>query len=257
MAQSARQLDPDLMDHASSIRLLVGHRLIGAPEIRMDVPPPTDVAEAEALARDARARLGVDGPLPALADVCERFGLYLLAVDRDADGASMVLDGVDGIGAAVIGSQADPGCRRSRAVRQLGRRLFGAAHSADAFVKAFLLPAPALRQEWPADPDQRRQTLVRVAGTYRVSWPLVVQRAGDLGLIDAAEQQSLAAAVPVRGDFLAQLGTVPVEDLAVGTTGAAWKRAVLAAYGSSLITGERALELLYGALTGPKDLPSR
>ncbi|QUQ71980.1 hypothetical protein [Kutzneria sp. CA-103260] len=244
----------DLKDHASSVHWLVEHGLIGAPEIHMAAAPPTGVAEAEALAREARAQLEIDGPLPALADVCERFGLYLLVVDHAADGASMTLDGV---GAAVIGGQADPGHRRSAAARELGRHLFGDAHNVDAFAAALLLPASALRQEWPGDPSRRRPALVRVAGTYRVSWNLAVQRAGDLGLIDAVEQQSLAATPPVVGDFLAQLGTVPVEDLTVGTTGAAWKRAVLAAYGNSLITGTRALELLHGAVDGLEDLPSR
>ncbi|MFI9386079.1 ImmA/IrrE family metallo-endopeptidase [Kutzneria sp. NPDC052558] len=254
MAQPARPLDPDLTDHASSVRLLVEHRLIGAPEIRMDEPPPTGAAEAEALARDARARLGVDGPLPALADVCARFGLYLLVVDSDAEGSWTALDGV---GAAVIGGRTDSGGRRARAARQLGRHLFGEAHGIDAFARAFLVPAPALRQEWPADPRLRRPALVRVAGACRVSWDLVVRRAVDLGLVDEGEQRSLAAATPVLGDFLAQLGAAPVEDLPVGATGAAWKRAVLAAYGSSLITGEQALDLLHGALTGSADLPSR
>ena len=269
-ARAAWRLDVDLEDHASSIRWLIERGLIDVPEIRMAAATPTDVAEAEALAREARGRLGVDGPLPALADVCERFGLYLLVVDRDADGASMLLDELDGVGAAVIGGQADPGRRRTTAAHELGHHLFGDAYSSDvgvsaddrervidAFARELLLPAVALRLDWPTDADQHWAALVRVAGTYRVSWSLVVQRAYDLGLVDAVEKRSLDAGVPVRGDFLAQLGSAPIEDLAVGTTGAAWKRAVLAAYGRSLITGVRALELLHGAARGPEDLPSR
>jgi transcriptional regulator with XRE-family HTH domain/Zn-dependent peptidase ImmA (M78 family) len=240
---------------------------------RLDVDleaTPTDAAAAEALARAARARLGIDGPLPELADVCERFGLYLLVVDRDADGASMLLDELEGVGAAVIGGQADPGRRRSTAAHELGHHLFGDAYSSDvgvssddrervidAFVREFLLPAAAMRLDWPADSEQHWTALVRVAGTYRVSWRLAVHRAVDLGLIDATEQRLLEARTPVLGDFLGQLGITPVGDLTSGTTGAAWKRAVLAAYRRSLITGVRALQLLHGAAHGPEDLPSR
>jgi transcriptional regulator with XRE-family HTH domain/Zn-dependent peptidase ImmA (M78 family) len=269
-ARAAWRLDVDLTDHASSIRWLIERGLIDAPEIRLVAATPTDVAEAEALAREARARLGVDGPLPALADVCERFGLYLLVVDRDADGASMLLDELDGVGAAVIGGQAEPGRRRSTAAHELGHHLFGDAYSSDvgvsaddrervidAFAREFLFPAAALRLAWPTDADQHWPILVRLAGTYRVSWTVVVQRSRDLGLIDAAEKRALDARKPVRGDFLALLGTAPAEDLTAGTTGSTWKRAVLAAYRRSLITGVRALQLLYGAARGPEDLPSR
>ena len=271
--QSARaswRLDVDLEDHASSVRWLIERELIGTPEIRLASASPAEAAMAEALAREARVRLGVDGPMPALADVCERFGLYLLVVDRDADGASMLLDELDDVGVSVIGGRADAGRRRSTAAHELGHHLFGDAYSSDvgvsadgrervidAFARAFLLPATALTQDWPTDADQHWPTLVRAAGTYRVSWGLVVQRARDLGLIDAAEKRLLDARTPVRGDFFAQLGTAPAEDLTVGTTGGAWKRAVLAAYRRSLITGARALELLHGAVRGPEDLPSR
>jgi transcriptional regulator with XRE-family HTH domain len=269
-ARAAWRLDVDLEDHASSIRWLGGRGLIDPPEIRMTVSAPTEVAEAESLAREARARLAVDGPLPALADVSERFGLYLLVVDRDADGASMLLDDLDGVGAAVIGGQADAARRRSTAAHELGHHLFGDAYSSDvgvsvgdreriidAFAREFLLPAATLRREWPADSEQWWPTLVRLAGTFRVSWRLAVHRARDLDLMDAADARTLDARTPVLGDFLAQLGSAPAADLGVGATGAAWKRAVLAAYRRSLITGVRALELLHGAAQGPEDLPSR
>jgi transcriptional regulator with XRE-family HTH domain/Zn-dependent peptidase ImmA (M78 family) len=269
-ARAAWRLDVDLEDHASSVRWFIERGLIDAPEIRLAAATPTDAAAAEALARAARARLGIDGPLPELADVCERFGLYLLVVDRDADGASMLLDELEGVGAAVIGGQADPGRRRSTAAHELGHHLFGDAYSSDvgvssddrervidAFVREFLLPAAAMRLDWPADSEQHWTALVRVAGTYRVSWRLAVHRAVDLGLIDATEQRLLEARTPVLGDFLGQLGITPVGDLTSGTTGAAWKRAVLAAYRRSLITGVRALQLLHGAAHGPEDLPSR
>ena len=269
-ARAAWRLDVDLEDHASSIRWLIGRGLIDAPEIRLTAATPTDVPAAEALAREARTRLGIDGPLPALADVCEHFGLYLLVVDRDVDGASMLLDEVDGLGAAVIGGRADAGRRRATAVHELGHHLFGDAYSSDvgisvgvrervidAFAREFLLPAVALRREWPTDPDRHWPALVRLAGTYRVSWRLAVHRVLDLGLIDDTEMRSLEARTPVLGDFLGHLGTAPVEDLAVGTTGAAWKRTVLAAYRRSLITGVRALELLHGAADGLADLPTR
>jgi len=267
--------DVDLENHARDVTMLGKLGLIGEPELRLPAAAtPANRTEAESLATSVRQALGLPaGALPELADVSERWGLYLLVVDRDADGASMLLDSPPGVGAAVIGGRTDPGRRRSTAAHELAHHLFGDAYSSDVrvsinaedreqvidwFARALLLPTADLRQQWPegADEDAQWHTLVRIAGAYRVSWSLAVQTARDAGVIDAAATSSFVARRPVRGDFLAQLGTAPSEDLRTGTTGPAWKQAVLAAHEGSWITGGRALTLLHGAIPSLDDLPA-
>ncbi|MCK2240768.1 MULTISPECIES: ImmA/IrrE family metallo-endopeptidase [unclassified Crossiella] len=277
-ARMAWRLDVDLEAHAADVRLLAQEGFLGAPALLLPaaVTCPADLAAAESYAATVRGLMGQSsGPLGPLTEVCERWGLYLLVVDRDADGASTLIEEFPGVGAAVIGGQAPPGRRRATAAHELGHHLLGDAYSSDvgvsimrsdrerlidAFACALLLPGADVAGHWakadPTESDWQWRTLVRVAGSYRVSWSVAVQRARDLGLLDSAEARMLVAHRPVFGDFLAQLGAPPEEDLTLGDTGPNWRRAVLAAYSDSLITGKRAIELLHGAITRLDELPS-
>lgn len=272
------RLDIDLQTHAANVAWLADHDLLTTPELRLapGTPTPTNRSDAEKLAIEVRDRLGLSaGPLPSLAAVCERWGLYPLVVDRDADGATMLVDTPADLGAAVIGGQADPGRRRTTAAHELGHHLFGDAYSSDvgvsidrnereqvidSFAWALLLPEADFRQAWQRCHERTSdlwRTLVWIAGRYRVSWGVVVQRARGADLISGETARTYAARRPVRGDFLAELGTAPEEDLTIGSAGPKWTRAVLAAYQDALITGRRAMELLPGAVRRPEDLPSR
>src|SRR5262249_36253140 len=109
---SSRQrylLDADLERHARDTERLIGDGFLQVPELPPLGPVP-DEAAAGAAAQAARAVIQQPGdPLGPLADVAEHFGLYLTVVDRDADGASLLLDKG---GVAVVGSRAEPGRRR-------------------------------------------------------------------------------------------------------------------------------------------------
>src|SRR5262249_3300286 len=150
-------------------------------------------AAARAAAQATRAVIQQpNDPLGPLADVAEHFGLYLTAVDRDADGASLLLDKG---GVAVVGSRAEPGRRRWTAAHELGHHLFqdayhsdigvAAAESArerviDAFAGEFLLPQQELRRAWQrfqGAEEGPRQPLMWLSATYRVSWSAVVAAA--------------------------------------------------------------------------------
>ncbi|MCP3800368.1 XRE family transcriptional regulator [Allokutzneria sp. A3M-2-11 16] len=267
-ARTVWRLDVDLESHADDLGFLAELGLIDQLAVSFGC------VDADKLATAAREHLGIPhGPLPPLAEVTERFGLYLLVVDRDVDGASMLLDEPVSVGVAVIGGQADPGRRRFTAAHELGHHLLGDAYNSDvggshddrealidAFARAFLLPESDLRSEWRTvggDEDEQWRALLRLAGRYRVSWSVAVQRARELGLISPEVARVLRPRCPVRGDFFAELGVAPDEDLKLGATGPAWKRAVLRAYERSLITGNRALELLHGAVSSKNDLPLR
>jgi hypothetical protein len=61
---------------------------------------------------------------------------------------------------------------------------------------------------------------------------------------------------PQRGEFLEVLGQEPLEDLTPGETSPQWRRAVLAAWRSGMITASRVVELLHEAIT-ESDLPDQ
>lgn len=259
-------LDADLETHTRDTEMLIGHDLLHPPPLglRPKVPDRESARELASRIR-ASARIGSE-PIESMPSLAESFGLYLTVCDRDVEGASLIHDG---FGVAVIGGHAPPGRRRFTAAHELGHHLqqdvyhsdAGVASSRDdrealidAFAAELLLPEAAIRAAWPA--QSPRQALVLLAGRYRVSWSVVVDSCLRLGLITQPESQRLRAETPVRGDFLAVLGYEPVQDLVVGETGPAWRRAVLAAWQQAIITADRAVELLRGAIT-PDDLPSR
>lgn len=228
---------------------------------------PTRRVSSEEDARDfARAtRVYIDhtrGALPSIADVAEACGLYLLVVDKDVEGASLTPE--VGFGVAVLGGRAEPGRRRFTAAHEIGHHLLGDAYHSDAgvgssrdererqidvFASELLLPLDDVKGRWAALPgDDAWERLVSLAGDYRTSWAVAVRTARVSGVLSPEESRQLQARTPQRGDFVALLGTAPVEDLSVGSTGARWRQAVLRAYRDGMITKPRAVEMLHGAL---------
>jgi hypothetical protein len=251
-------LDADLAQHARDARWLVTAGLLRIPPSW--TRQATTVAEAQQVARDLRVylRLAPSAPVGPIATVCEAVGLYICAVDRSGGGASL---GVDGYGVAVVGAASDPGRRRFTAAHELGHHVLGDAYSSDltftgrndsertvdAFASEFLLPAAHVAAVLDATPAaDQRAALIALSAEFRVSWSLTVRTAAARAGL--AELQ-LRAAPPVAADFLLLPGGEPTPDLEVGTTGPAWRRAVLAAFTQAKITAERAVELLHGAVT--------
>jgi transcriptional regulator with XRE-family HTH domain len=274
-ARAVWRLDIDLDAHSRDATWLAQEGLLPTPAVpdwpREDM---SDLQSARVFAQRVRSSMSaVSGPLGPLADVCAHWGLYVLAVDRDADGASMQLDDAPGFGAAVIGSQLDPGRRRFTAAHELGHHLLKDPYSSDVgvsasrdererlingFAQELLLPGADLRAALAeVDETERWATMVRLAADYQVSWSMIVRAAQSYRLISSSESSALAARRPVHGDFLAVLGRAPAPDLALGTTASSWKQAVLTAYRRALITAPRALELLHGAADSVDELPAR
>lgn len=264
-------LDVQLEAHARDLQWLHGKGLIRAAD---DLPSRAVAERADALhlARDARARLGKPRePLGPLATEAERFGLYLKVLDEGTAGASLQL--AEGLGVAVIGGGSDPGRRRTTAAHELGHHLFGDRYNTDVGVAAsdqererlidqfaaeLLLPEDVLvGRITPSRPfDTLRSDVVALAGEYRLSWTTAINCARWAGVLDHALAQRLRARAPLRGDFLSSIGYEPQEDLTAGTTGAGWRRAVLAAWSDDLITEDRTVDLLNGAI-GREELPAR
>ncbi|GAA3850469.1 helix-turn-helix domain-containing protein [Streptomyces sedi] len=273
MSRARYRLDTRLEEHARNARWLVEEGFL--------MPPTADVVLRRASARDsvdpaaladrARERLGTPtGPLGAMVDVVERFGLFLTVVDESAEGASLL---ADGYGVAVISGQAMPGRRRWTAAHELGHHLLQDEYHSDAgvaagrdererlidrFAEHFLLPAADVLAAWQRHGAGRtpRPVLLGLAATYRLSWSAVVNRARRLDLLSGQDARREKANVPTRGDFLATLGEAPTPDLAMGETGKLWRKSVLNAWEVGAITAPRTVQLLYGAL-GPDELPTR
>ncbi|EST37171.1 hypothetical protein N566_14435 [Streptomycetaceae bacterium MP113-05] len=265
------RLDALLESHARNARWLIDHGFLKPSAM----PPPLErgacAVDPVALARAARGLISLpSGPLGPLADVLERFNLYLTVVNEQAEGASLLLDGC---GVAVISSQAAPGRRRWTAAHELGHHLLQDEYHSDAgvaagrdereqlidqFVDEFVLPEADLREAWTKVGRDRKQraVLIDIAARYRLSWGAVVRKARQLNLVDAADAQRLKANTPMKGDFIEVHGSEPPADLECGATGTRWRRAVFAAWNRGGITATRAVELLYGTLK-EDELPSR
>jgi Zn-dependent peptidase ImmA (M78 family)/DNA-binding XRE family transcriptional regulator len=222
-----------------------------------------DSEDARRLAQQVRAFIDhAAGPLPAMAEVGELAGLYLLVIDAEGDGASLTPE--PGFGVAVIGGQAPSGRRRFTAAHELGHHVLGDEYQSDigvaasrsererlidAFAGELLLPLADLQRRWAGLAGSTWERLIRIACEYRVSWAVAVRAAHCADLISKAEAGRLQSRTPQRGDFLAVVGSSPEEDLEIGTTGPRWRQAVLRAYSAAMITRPRAVEMLHGALT--------
>lgn len=149
-------------------------------------------ADPRSAASSLRMALGLTlDPIASIADACGRAGLHVLVVPDLEAGASLTLD--PGLGVAVVGAEDQPGRRRLTAAHELGHFILqdeyttdiGVAASRDereqaidAFASEFLLPSDALAREWESSGVVGdRQRLVKIAGSYRVSWSVAVRTA--------------------------------------------------------------------------------
>lgn len=261
-------LDVELEEHARDADWLRREGLIQPadvlPSVRVD-----SREDAEELARQARVRIGIPtDPLGSMLTVAEKFGLYIKVVPRGTGGASLQVD--DSLSVAVVGSQSDPGRRRSTAAHELGHHLWGDVYSTDVgislgseekerFVDAFatelLLPSAAVGQVGERDEVATvRSSLIELSARYRVSWSLAVTSARKVLALDGRTVQQLVASPPMRGDFLEVVGFEPRYDLEPSSAGPGWRKAVLAAYRSGSITPRRAVEMVNGSIA-VEDLP--
>ena len=265
------RLDAALEAHGRDARWLVDNAGLPVTESPSAPRMQKQANDPVALAVEARTAIGMPrGPLGPLADVAEKFGLYLTVVDIDAEGASLI---DDRFGVCVIGGQAAPGRRRWTAAHELGHHLCQDEYHSDAgvaasrddreqhidrFVGEFLVPTADLEERWRSRSGAAsdRDVLIALAAEFRVSWSAAINRSQGAGFISGQEARRLKPNPPVRGDFVALLGTEPQPDLEIGATGRQWRDAVFRAWGNSLITGPRAVELLHGTL-GVDELPAR
>jgi Zn-dependent peptidase ImmA (M78 family) len=229
----------------------------------------TDEDGARACAIEVRRQLSVSGPIPAMADLAEQCGLYILSLDGVvSEGSSLTPEA--GFGVAVISAKQPPGRRRFTAAHELGHHLLGDEYSSDigvaasrsdrerlidTFAAELLLPATEIQAYWSAPSNlSLRDRLISLAGQYKVSWTSILDSACHVGAIERSERARLRSDIPKRGEFLLLLGSEPDADLGPGTTGPSWRKAVMAAYFDGRLTRGRTIEMLHGGID-ESDLP--
>ena len=225
----------------------------------LDAPATWSSAEqAQQLARDLRNSLELpSAPLGGMLDVAFRCGLFIHVTPLESRaGLSMTPD--PGFGVSVVSATDPSGRRRMTAAHELGHHLSGDVFQADlvvnashqererlinAFAVELLLPESVVQTAWAKEAS--RDTAIRLAFTYRVSWSVV---AISLQSVDPkADDIVKSSLVPGDADFYRVCASKPEEDLTEPVAGA-WVQACVTAAESQFVTPARARELARGAL---------
>lgn len=218
--------------------------------------------DARGVAEEFRSkeRLG-DDPIPALMDVCEAAGQFVLVTDLPGDGASMIVD--DELAVAVVGRSADPGRRRATAAHELGHMVLGDPYSNDIGVHASLRDREALVDVFAAElllpsavvaKARGREGLVELAARYRASWSMAVRQAQFVGVVDHDEARQLKLRKPTKAELMDAVGWAPQPDLDAIRVPRSYATAVMEALKRDMLTPSRAVELLHGQVV-ESDLP--
>ena len=265
-ARQAYRIEAKLLAWLRDVRQLVE---LGTLRLGPTLTYPGAVGDVDA-ARDAalwtRERLGLAlGPIETLMSVCERAGQLVLVTDLPGEGASVV----DGdVAVAVISSLPDPGRRRTTAAHELGHLVLGDEYSSDlgvaasradrenlieAFAAELLLPNQVVADE--AAGADLRDTLTRLAATYRTSWSLAVRQAARAGAIEPGQVGRWSSVAPTRAELRDAVGWVPQADLEAVRVPPRYAHAVMEAWKADVITSARAAELMHGQIEAD-DLPA-
>lgn len=120
-----------------------------------------------------------------------------------------------------------------------------------AFAAEFLLPSAVMSTQ-----RQRfdRNTMIRLAASYRTSWSLAVRQAVWAGVLDQADAALWLPKAPTRAELLDATGWAPQPDLEWVRVPPSYAHAVLEAHRRRLITTARAVELMRGQID-EADLP--
>jgi transcriptional regulator with XRE-family HTH domain len=277
--QDVRRLEEELEQVGRDVELLLEIGTLSLPA----APRQTGIAtivDAERRAAEARSAVGHrDGPLHDLQSVVERLGLLAFSLDLGPS----VIDGgyvrLGDVGVALVNGTVDAGRRRFNLVHELGHHLLADAYTADvglvaapddrerlinAFAIHFLMPGGSVRSRWQelsGEYDDLRTRLVVLAAEYRVSWSAAISHAVNLELVSPAEHSLLETRRPTRADYF-ETGARFDEELVPVSLAPAYAQAVVRAYRRSLLSADRAVELLHQTVTRdelppPHELPLR
>ncbi|WP_216631054.1 helix-turn-helix domain-containing protein [Nocardiopsis coralli] len=263
-ARDTYRTEAQLSQWLRDVRQLLDLGLLAPRPLMRAARPVADAAAARATAQWLRGELGLGAAeaIESVADVCESAGQFVAVVPLPGDGASLVAGEV---AVAVVGRDRDPGRRRSTAAHELGHMVLGDEYSTDlgvhasreererlieVFAAEFLLPGEALHPvgDEPTE-DHRRQALIRVSATYRVSWGLAVAQLKRHADVGPEEIRRLRTRVPTDVDFRDALGWKPQPDLDRIRVPSGFAGAVVAAEREGRITPARAVQMMRDQVT--------
>ena len=124
------------------------------------------------------------------------------------------------------------------------------------FAIHFLMPRESVHRRWrqlTQEWDEPRTRLVVLAAEYRVSWSAIISHAVTLDLISRQDRAALEARRPTAADYY-ETGARFAEELRPVSLAPAYSRAVIRAFRRSVISADRAVELLRGTIARD-DLP--
>jgi Zn-dependent peptidase ImmA (M78 family)/DNA-binding XRE family transcriptional regulator len=262
--RASEEIDVRIDLFARDVELLLEIHAI-EPTSESEPHVPATVGDAEALAREVRARLSQpEGPLLNLIAETEELGLYVSSEDLGAHNADGAYVAIDGAGVTVVNGRQDAGRRRFTLAHELGHHTMADEFSTDwhldasrdereklinAFAAHLLMPRSSILRDWTNAGGQEdpRPAAIRLATDYRVSWSALCGHLLNLDAITSSDMQALAARPPTRADLI-ELGTFVVEELAPPQVSPGLSRAILRAYKGGKLGASRAVELLRGTV---------
>lgn len=263
VAGQSYRLEAALQAWVADIQQLVNSGVLELPTHILYQGSVENEESARQAARWVREYLEVgSAPIDTLMSVCQAMGQLVAVVEVPGDGASLI---EGDLAAAVVSRTGDPGRRRTTAAHELGHFILGDEYSSDlgvhtsrdereriinVFAAELLLPISVVRQS-AVNGECSRQTLIKLAATYRTSWSLAVNQAASAGLASP----SLGRDRPTKAEFQESIGWVPQPDLEAISVPPIFADAVLKAWRSSSITAARAVEMMRGELS-EADLPT-
>jgi Zn-dependent peptidase ImmA (M78 family)/DNA-binding XRE family transcriptional regulator len=263
----SRVLDRSLENTARDIAFLEARNLLSSAS-RTVRSAPENFEDAESLARDVRAGLGLpDGPLLDLQSVVESLGLLGFSFELGLDAGDAAYVEAGNVGVAVVNGTADPGRRRFSLAHELGHHLTGEAYEPsprlgasdtermfNVFAAHLLMPRSSVQSIWDEFSAQSsRLAAIALAVRFSVSWTAACNQLRDLGFIDFREREYLIANDLRQGELL-EFGERFAIELEPPSVPPAYARAVVSAYRRGQLTAAKTVELLHGSVN-EGDLP--
>lgn len=233
---------------------------------------PGSLSEADSLAAEARALLGLDATEPIRDFVAQvaALGLLVFSVDLGVDTADAGTILLRQGGVTLVNSHNKVGRRRLAGAHELGHYLVADEYTVDwrvadsggdiealldRFARALLLPEGGLRSSWSQHMETRsvRDAAVLVGSQFRVDMSTLARRLHELGLIANDEIGMVRKVITTQADIV-DFGLVVPSDLEATSLPVPYQKAVLRAFRDERISRERALDLLQGTFADD-DLP--
>lgn len=268
------QIDATLEELVTDVELVQDLGALNRREVQeAQVEVPQTRSDAEAMAERARTSVGLDGNSPAyeLQRLFGDAGLFVFTRDLGtdtADAGTVLLR--DATGVSLVNSAQKVGRRRLAAAHEFGHFLVCDDYSVDwdvtaggqqtetlldHFARAFLLPGQGLRDLWSrAITDGLRGAAVVAASTFRVDMATLARRLTDLDLVTGAEAGQIRQFRTTSADMI-EHDLYSHDEMAGTTQPRLYQQAVLRLVRDELISGARALDLLWGTVD-ENDLPA-